>query len=303
MNTNLEERKIGRFRRSVILTKSAWNVLRLDKELLTLPLIGTLISLPIIVLAVIGSILVEKGRIVTISQTNNSEYKASWHFIAVFMVTGLLIGIVANFIAVAVSRAALDRFEGKDPTVRGSLVAARARMKAILLFTMLSTGIGLVLSVIRDRVPFAGKVLTWIGDTAWAVASFFVIPMIAHEEAHIGPISATKRSIGLIRRVWGESLIVNLGISLIALLSFVTMSMVGVAATIGATMVNTALGFTVGALSVLGMLVLVIIFSVLSSIAKTAVYYWAETGVTPETFNKDLMRQAFTPKKARRLFS
>jgi hypothetical protein len=55
-----------------------------------------------------------------------------------------------------------------------------------------------------------------IVGTAWAVATYFVMPAVVVEG--VGPIKAVRRSSALLRRTWGESLAGAGGLGLIQLL-------------------------------------------------------------------------------------
>lgn len=54
--------------------------------------------------------------------------------------------------------------------------------------------------------------------------------------------------------------------------------------------------------SVIGILGIAMVFAVLNAFVLAAVYYYAVTGQSPLTFNQQLMQQAFTAKKARKVF-
>ena len=290
--------KTGRFQRSRELIKSAWHVLKLDKELITLPLIGLAVS-GLVALVGIILVLITASTVETSGQNNGF----SWISTIILIVFGIIITFISNFIATAIARGALDRFEGHDPTIRGSLQAARQRAGSILKFSILATTVGLVLQFIQDRVPFAGKIFVWLGQLAWGVATFFVIPVIAMSEEPIGPIEATKNSGNLIKKVWGESLVVNVGIGLIAILTFIPYMLVSIFLGALAGSVWIPLGIVLGTLFALGFFGLILIFSVLSAIVRAAIYYWAITGKAPATFDRELLRASLTPKKARRFFA
>jgi len=45
----------------------------------------------------------------------------------------------------------------------------------------------------------------WLVDAAWALATFFVLPALAVEDA--GAVAAARRSASVIRSRWGESVV------------------------------------------------------------------------------------------------
>ncbi|HSX45265.1 MAG TPA: DUF6159 family protein [Candidatus Saccharimonadales bacterium] len=304
----VSNQKPHRVRRSWELVKSSWHVLKLDKELLTLPLIGMLLSLAVAIAAGILyglTILLHWGNLTITQGSNGTESTAHWGWTGAVILALLLIGVtfVSNFIAVAIAKGALDRFSGQDPTIKSSLRAAKARSASIFKWSLLSLTVGLILQTIQERVPFAAKILVWLGEMVWGVATFFVVPIIAVSEKPVGPIQATKESTSIIKRVWGESLIVNLGVGLIALLSMLVYIPLAIIISFLASTVSVPLAIALGILAFLGFFVLILVFNVLGAIAKAAVYYWATTDKAPENFDKELLRASLTDRKARKIFA
>jgi uncharacterized membrane protein len=200
----------------------------------------------------------------------------------------------------------LERFRGNDPTVRSSLRAAWQHIGSLFKFAAFSYTIGYILSEIANRVPFlGGKIVAWLADAAWRVASFFAIPVIMNSEEPVGPIKATKQSIGIIKQVWGESLIVSASIGLMAFLLSIGYMVLTAALFVGLASLSLP-GLVYGILAIpafLGIVVLILVFSVLESFVKTAIYHYAVTGESPAEFSQQVLRQAFTVKKARKVFS
>lgn len=58
-----------------------------------------------------------------------------------------------------------------------------------------------------------GDIIAGVLGMAWSVATFFVIPLIVYEG--LGPLKAIKRSWGIIKMVWKETLILKLGFGLL----------------------------------------------------------------------------------------
>ncbi len=66
--------------------------------------------------------------------------------------------IALNFYAGAISHTAFRRFEGENPTFSESIGAARARIPGLINFSALQATIGLVLNILEERLPIAGKI-------------------------------------------------------------------------------------------------------------------------------------------------
>lgn len=294
-----------KFQRSLQLTKSAWRVLKLDKELLMLPVIGSLLS--ILLVAGFGAATFavafgfKKSEIIGSEVSFSSEIPTPL-WLGVTFVFIFLVSLVANFISGAIVHGALERFNGNNPTIRGSITAARRHFKPLVLFSLLATTVGLILQLIQERLPFAGKIINWLGGMAWSVATLFALPFIMQSDTSVGPIDATKQSTQLVKKVWGESLLVSAGLGIVGFLGVVSYMLVASLAVGLSSMGGTVVFGVAGLVAVIGLLVIVLVLSVLSSIARTAVFYWATTGKSPESFNQELLRSALTVKKARKIF-
>lgn len=302
-----EDNKIGKFKKSWLLTKGSWQALRMDKELFALPVIGFLLSLAVLLVAFIGALAFKSVlyHTATISYNTRSGRLSLWGYAGSFII-GLLLTTVASFIGGAITYGAIERFKGNDPTIKSCLSAAWKRIGSLTAFTAFSYTIGYILSQIANRVPFIGsKIVLWLADAVWRVASFFAIPIIVTSDTPINPLKATKSSVQLIKKVWGESLIVSATVGLVAGLSFVGyFVLTGVVFIIGGSLgLPSAFLTAASVLALVGVMVLILIFSMLSAFVKAAIYYYAVTGESPVQFNQELLRQAFTHRKARRIFN
>ncbi len=94
---------------------------------------------------------------------------------------------IAIFFNVALAACAARSLRGEDTKVGEGLSAAMRRIGPILGWTLVAGTVGLILRILEDRFPIAGRIAVWIAGAAWAVATFFVIPVIALEGT--GPVS------------------------------------------------------------------------------------------------------------------
>jgi Family of unknown function (DUF6159) len=126
-------------------------------------------------------------------------------FAAIAVYVATYCGVYFNVaLAVAVS----ESLDGRDPNVKSALAAARARRGVIARWTLLQTTVGILLHALsgiggshpvgRIALPIASR----LAGAAWAIATFFVIPLLAFE--NVGPKAALKRSAALVRERWGE---------------------------------------------------------------------------------------------------
>jgi hypothetical protein len=181
--------------------------------------------------------------------------------------------------------------------------AAWKRADSIVLYSVFAGTVGYVLQILEQRLPLAGKIGVWLVNAAWSVATFFAIPVIVTSEVHVGPLDSVRQSVGLIKKVWGESAVSQLAIGLISLLATLVYGFLLVGLVVGFAAAGWApVAIGLSALGFMGLFALVVVFNVLISISKAAVYHYAVTGESPETFNRELLQTAMTPKKARKLF-
>ena len=61
-----------------------------------------------------------------------------------------------------------------------------------------------------------GQFVAGLLGMAWSITTYFVIPVLVVEKKN--PFEAMKRSVGILRKTWGESLVANFGIGLIVFL-------------------------------------------------------------------------------------
>ncbi|HSW79328.1 MAG TPA: DUF6159 family protein [Candidatus Saccharimonadales bacterium] len=229
----------------------------------------------------------------------------NWPLLVLGIFLYIVLTIVGNFFSGALIYGATERFRGGDPTVASSIAGVKRKFRPLVAFSLMMATVGLALQILEDRLPFAGQVIAWIGGAAWSIANLFAIPIIVLSEENVRPLQATKGSIQVIRKVWGEGVIAQIGIGVVGFLGILAyFAAIAFVAIIGSVLhVPSFIGVAALILAVIGFLGLIVLLTTLSSIAKAALYYFATTGKAPETFNQELLRTAMTPKKARKIFA
>lgn len=234
---------------------AGWSTLSHDRELLALPLLGGVIAL--FAVAPFGGIYFfipdEAGLLQWVP------------IIAVLLVYNLII----VFFAVALAAGASDRMNGEDPTIGSSLRQAWSRRTAVFQWALFTTAVGLLLRLLEKRLPTAGKFISALGGLAWAVASYFVIPVLAVE--NVSGVDALRRSARIIEQRWGKALRVNLRIILYHLVIIILTSVL-----IGAGITNldnnSALAGVFFGLAILFFFFTFFLLSAVSAVARVALY-------------------------------
>ena len=282
---------MGYLGRSWELGKTSWRVLRKDKELLWLPVLGGLAALIIagIVFLIVALVNYDPAGGLSDMEVGGGS------------VLLMFLGVLASTIAVyffqgALVHGARERLTGGDPTVASAIRGAWGRIGAIAPWAILALIVGIIINSIqaaaRDRAGFLGALLGGLLDLAWRVMSFLVMPIIIAERA--GPFRALGRSKDLLRRTWGENLVAQAGLSIVGIVLMLPGLLIAIL--LGSGPLG-AFGVIVGGLLiVLG----AVVASALSAVYQTALYEYATTGEAPAEFAEVSLGDSFGHREDRR---
>jgi hypothetical protein len=279
---------MGRFSNSKQLAGASWGVLKADKELMTIPVIGA---------AVAGVVAIVVGVVVyaTLETSTNAagETTTSANPAAVVLgILGLLIvAVVTQVFAGALVAGANERFEGGNPTLGSSFSKAMTRFGSIVGWTATNATVGVILSAVREKAGFLGDIVVSIIGAAWNIVTWLVMPVIIVEG--IGPLAATKRSAVLIKSKWGENLIAQGGLGLFGLLIILPGVIVGVA-------ISSVLPIVGIPLLVLYLAIAFTVLSALGAIFRTALYRFSAGLPVGNAFSESMLVGTFGAKGAGR---
>lgn len=257
------------------LTKTSFKVLRLDKEMLALPLIAAVLM----VLAVIG--LGAGGFGISFFDSSGiSTY-----------VTLFVIYVAVYFIAIYFNAAIIEmatiRFNGGDPVLKDGLRKAWSKKDRIFQWALVAATVGLIFRLLRDqaRDNFLARILLSFLEFGWNVATFFVVPIAIYQD--LGPIDAIKSSMNTMKRTWGESLT---GMATTGILFFV-LGLLGLPILFIA-FLSTSPAVFVGALVlvVLYWVTLAAVNSAVDGILVAALYKYSVEGQLPTAFQESGIR-------------
>lgn len=291
---------MGRFARSWELGKQSWRVLKGDKQLVLFPLISAVSCLLVlasfavpIALTVDWSALADRKHASANAAAHNPLYYA-----VLFAFYFVNYGVIAFFNAGLIA-CAMRRFDGEEASVGTGLRIAASKLPQIVGWALVSSTVGMVLRMIAERSGLVGKIVVGLLGFAWTIATYFVVPVLVVEG--VGPIAAVKRSAGIIRKTWGETLVTNVGLGAVSsvgtLVAFIPLAVGGAISIATETWGPAAVG---GALMIVMLITLALITSTLQMILVAALYRFAATGLVPEAFNGELLRQAFRNKKEKK---
>lgn len=273
-----------KFSRSWELVKASAAVLRSDKELMLFPVISTIATLVVLATFAIPTFafrLFEGGV---------GAFGVVWAFLFYFCQYSVII-----FFNCALVGAAMIRLDGGDPTLKDGLDAARSRIGPILGYAAIAATVGVILQSLKNRDN--NFIVRMIGSglgVAWTLATFMVVPVLVSQD--IGPIDALKKSVGLLKRTWGENAIGNVGIGLVfGLITFAVM-LVGIGLAFAMLKVSSALAIATVVVFVIGVLLLGVYQAALSGIYSAALYRYATDRKAPAGFEGAQLEQAFAAK-------
>jgi hypothetical protein len=190
----------GRLDRSMRLIRESWRFLRRRPKLLVLPglaALGTALASVVVLLPVLYWTRHLPGRL---------------PLMVAMAVTLLPLTLVTTFFNVGFLAMVCDEAQGREPSVRRGLRFAGTRWKAILGWSLLSSLVGTLMSLLQNLPggDWLGRLIGFVGGLAWSLASFFVVPVLVLERR--GPIASVRRSAQVFRGRWGEAVVGDVAI-------------------------------------------------------------------------------------------
>lgn len=277
---------MGRISSGWALTKQSWAVLKNDRSLVIFPILSA-------VFAMIALVVIWVPTVITAGLLQNGTVDENNPIIGVGAVVTIYVStFIVIFFNVALAACAARSLRGENTKVGEGISAAMGRIGPIVGWTLVAGTVGLILQILENRFPIAGRIAVWIAGAAWAIATFFVIPVIALEGT--GPVRSLKRSVQVVKAKWGEGATGQVAISAVTGLIVFVLILAGGGAGYALVAVGlTPVAIAVGAVAVAAVIVVAIISSALNSIFRVAVYQYAATGQAPVGFDSRLVSSAF----------
>lgn len=278
--------KIGKFQASRMIVSESWAILKQDKEMVWFPVISMIFSLA--ALALLG---VAYYYLVLAKQLDrNTTQLVNYAFIFVYY---LVIFFIANFFMAGIYIIAQGRFDGKSLTFHDGLAGAGRHWHKIFALSLMSAIVGVILRYIEDKFKLVGRIVAAVLGAAWNILTYFSLPALVIGETSIG--DSFRESARVIRKTWGEAIIINFGVGLFFLSVIV---LVGVVSAIVIALIGTATGaWVMVSLFIIFLVAISLISSTLGAIFKLALYDYARTGQIPHGFSQELVEGAIKAKK------
>lgn len=280
---------------SAKLARAAWRILKDDKRLIIISMISYITGL----LLLIGVIAATFALLFTVPtgsyEIDNNSINCFAYLLLIIPV--FIVYFIVNYFNGAIAYAALRRFDGEKITIKQALAAASKKSVAIFLFSSMQATIGIILQILEEHVPLAGKIAVWLTGAAWNIASMFSIPVIMTSDQK-NPLKVVKKSATTFKSIWQESAFIGLGLGVIGLLFGLVFLTIMFAIGYAAVMLDS---LTIGIVGIVFIVIVIsaytLIVSTLKTILMTAAYHYATTDKLPAGFDEELIRTMFHPKK------
>lgn len=272
------------------LMRASWDVLRQTKRLLLFPILSSICCLLVAASFVVPMVMTGGWK----PPAGNAPPEQKFTYYAILFLFYFCNYTVITYFNVATVAGAIARMMGGEPTIGGCLSAATKRLHLILGWAAVSATVGLVLRLIEDRSPKIGQFVAAILGTAWALASFLVVPILVVDNK--GPIAALTESGRLLRKTWGQQVVGNFSFGLVFFLLALpvfALFAVGIYAAVALHMV--LLGVACIAVAIVCFIGLALVQATLQSVFQAAVFMYAQ-GNLDHGFPPSLMQGAVVAK-------
>lgn len=203
--------------RSKHLLRLTWALVAQDRRLLIFPSVAAIAALALG--ALVFGLMPDHG----IGESGGAH---------AFLVPLIIASGPATFVTiccgVATASMVNDLLDGNEPSARRAMALVRLRLGPIVAWTLVLWTIGAILKVIQDRVPLGARVVAWLLDVAFSIATMFVVPVLA-AEGH-GPRATFGRSTELVRARFGELVVGSMAIGVgtsVAVVPFIVFFAIG----------------------------------------------------------------------------
>ena len=278
----------SKFRNSWALVKASAGVLRADKELIIFPILSGVVGLVVLASFLLPSLLAGVfdswlgGGIQGIGLVVGISFYSVESFVVLFANTALI-------------GAAMIRLRGGNPTIGDGLRIASKHIGAIFIFSFFSGTVGMILRILARGGKGLGRLGAAIGGLAWNLVTYLVLPVLVVEE--INPVEAIIRSATLLKKTWGEQIVINLSTD--AVFGLPKLLVIGLLVLVVGMGIPSGSPVTLAlviALLVVVFLLLGLIESTLRGIYIAAVYRYAAQGEAGGFFSEEVVKGAFKPK-------
>lgn len=276
--------QIGRLKASWLLFKESWNFLRADKEMMWIPLITAALNL--FLFGILVAVFLLSGAFAQFE----AQQSGNGYLYYEFVFGGYVIGAFTLALAqAAIAHTVYTRIKGGDATLGESLKVAFSHWVPLLLWSLITSTVGIVLRVIAERSELIGKIISLILGTAWAVLTFFVVPAMVIDNK--SPFASIKKSTQVFKATWGETIVSSISLSLTVLLAILLplLAIIGLMFVVYTLALPAANYIVLSVAYIVWLALVMLVSSVLDGVLRTLLYVYAAEGIRPANFNPELL--------------
>jgi hypothetical protein len=275
----------GRFTRGLRLVGTGFTMARDEPGLMMVPAVAFVIQLVIFGL---GALVLWP----TLKATGRSDGQPVHLSAGQWLVT-VVVGVLVMFVSVishaTIIARVMARFHGERVTNTQAAKAALTKAPQLMAWAFINYVVISILRNIGNR-GILGAIVGTLLRAGWLVASFFVVPVILFEDK--GAVGAIKRSVQLCRSRWGENIVGNGALGIIAFVAILLDVMVSVV--LGTVFVP--LGVVFG---VIGLAAIMLVLTVATAAFNAALYWYAVTDQSPGQYSVGDLQAAYRQKGRR----
>lgn len=282
--------KLGKFKASRLIVKESWGVLKQDKELMWFPVISAIVAMfAVVIMGIAYFEFILGGNFSNLSSDTGPGPLVSYGILLVYY---LVMFYIANFFQAAMLVIIAARFRGQNLGFGDGIRGAVKNSGKLFIWSLISATVGVVLKLIADRGKIFSIIVAALLGAAWNILTYFSLPALI-----VGGVSVKesfKESAAAIRKTWGETIIVNFGVSLFISIIILLVSVIAITMMV---VVQSAVPILIMlGLWILFVVAALIVSATLGSIFKLALYEYAKNGTIPAGFSPELIRGAIRKK-------
>ena len=269
----------GRLERSWRLARIAWSVLAAQRLLLVIALGTTLAAFVVAIATVAAGHLWVRPEQSLLARPQG----LMWLVWLCALLLGTWVATVGQGLVVA---GAGDHMAGRTVSVAGTWAAVRGRLRVLFAWAGLEVGALGLLDQARQHLPGGGRIVELVGQVAFRVAAFLVLPVVVFERT--GAVEGLRRSARLLRATWGENLALNAGLGGLSLIAMAPAFVFAVWAGVTGAL---ALPVTL-AVAMAWLLLVQGLVAALTAVLQTGLYRWAHGLSTARGFSERDLHEA-----------
>lgn len=284
-----------RVKRGGRLFTEAWAILAREKSLALYPLVAAMIILAVLALLFFP--------VLFFVHTTGIDPAAmgitGWIlWVVVLFAILLVVSLIATIFKAGIVHGATRVIRGENTTFGGGMGAAAAHIGPLCAWAVIQATIGLVLSLVRETDNPLGRMVTdilvGIAGAMWALATFFVVPVILFEEK--GAIPSIKESWGLFKQTWGETVVSGFSFALLYIPAI--LCLLAAVATLALAPFEVFAGMLV--VTVILFAITGVVASAIHGILVAVLYRYAQTGELPSHMDRESIEGAFVEQRQRK---